>query len=249
VRSSSRPDILHSHSSAGAARFSSICLQVSHLELSVTHSTNHFCCACRSFTAGTLHSRPHHLSSSAAAAPLHHGHSSSSSAFAHAAGARTGGSKHHSSGLKHHQKQHELGSSGAAGAGRRSPLQQALHSKHHAAAIAANGGHIGSSGGIGAGVAGLGLAGHVAAGVAGSGGSFTGGQLVPKVQRVMSESVKPETIAKGFAGGMRSRVAAAVGAPAVHTQFTGVFGQQCECNYSKHMESYLQLALCSLRRR
>lgn len=50
------------------------------------------------------------------------------------------------------------------------------------------------------------MGGAAAAGVAGSAGSFTGsgGALgllgVPKVQRVMSESVKPEAIAKGFAG-------------------------------------------------
>jgi hypothetical protein len=108
--------------------------------------------------------------------------------------------KHHGSGLKPLQQQQQLFSSSATGTGRRSPLQQALHSKHHAV-FASSGGYIGGGSAGGLGVA--------AAGVVGSSGSFTGsggglgllgGVVVPKVQRVMSESVKPEAIAKGFAG-------------------------------------------------
>jgi hypothetical protein len=205
--------------------------------------------ACRSFTVGTLHSRPHHLSSSTAAAPSHHGHSSSS-AFAHAASSR-GGSKHvHSSGLRTHQKQQELESSAAAGAGRRSPLQQALHSKHHAAALASNGGYIGSSGGSGGSGVGLGSLGSAAAGVAGSGGSFTGGQLVPKVQQVMSESVKPETIAKGFAGGMRGRVTAAAAAAYTcfllhYTDITQQQSERCATSSCSQSDGYNAIPDCA----
>jgi hypothetical protein len=75
-----------------------------------------------------------------------------------------------------------------------------LHSKHVHAAFASSGSYAAGSVGTAA-----------AAGVAGSSGSFTGsggalgllgggGIAVPKVQRVMSESAKPEAIAKGFAG-------------------------------------------------
>ncbi|WIA41950.1 hypothetical protein OEZ86_009256 [Tetradesmus obliquus] len=191
-----------SHASSGASHHSSVVGLIAVVEERRP----------KSFTVGTLHQRPHHLSSSAAAPTLHHSHGSSNScshsAFTHAAGSRAGASKHHSSCLKP-QQQPQLLSSAAAGAGRRSPLQHALHSKHHAAFAASGKGYIGSVGSAGGGVGAMG--GAAAAGVAGSAGSFTGsgGALgllgVPKVQRVMSESVKPEAIAKGFAGNWLSR--------------------------------------------
>lgn len=147
---------------------------------------------CRSFTLGQHYRHQHHISSSSnhssrsSLTPSQHGTSSHHSTASHAGlGAKPRqGSQH----MPAKQQAH------IAANGRRSPLQ---HSQHPAAAVNSKlpgqaTGHVRP-----AGVLAGDFDSKAAAAAAPSG---LGGSLVPKLQRVMSESVRPEAIAKGFAG-------------------------------------------------